>query len=159
MPNVPRGLTLPAGALHALRAAALDTSGGAARLREAGEVAGLALYDDFAARVRASHGVEPEALSLARFVDELTAHLRDGGWGTTRVETESSALRLTADDWVEAEPDADADAPACHFSAGLLAGIFSRVAGAALDVREHTCRSAGAARCEFVVGSRATVNK
>ncbi|AHG90250.1 4-vinyl reductase 4VR [Gemmatirosa kalamazoonensis] len=154
-------LVLPAGALQSLRAAVLDTPRGAERLREAGSVAGLALYDDFAARVRERTGAEPEAMPLDEFTAALAEHLARGGWGDVTIDARRDAdvMRLTSADWVEGEPDADAESPACHFSTGLLAGFFGRAAGTALAVEEVACRSTGAPRCEFVVGSADAVRR
>ena len=151
-----RVLTIPVAALHALRYAALDAPHGDERLHEAGQFAGLALYDDFAAHVRDAHGVEPDTLPLAQFVTELTAHLADRGWGVVQIEAGDDALSLSSTDWIEGEPDAGATRPQCHFSCGVLAGLFGRVAGATVEVTEVACRSAGAERDTFVVGARAT---
>ena len=43
--------------------------------------------------------------------------------------------------------------PSCHVGTGLLAGFFGRVADAPLSVLEVECRSAGANRCRFLIGS------
>ena len=154
-------LVLPAGALRSLRAAVLAAPRGAERLREAGSLAGLALHDDFAARVRERPGGEPEAMPLAEYIAALAEHFARGGWGTVTIDARRDAdvLRLSSDDWVEGEPGADAESPACHFSTGLLAGFFGRAAGSPLAVAEVACRSAGAPRCEFVVGSADAVRR
>ena len=154
MSGVSRSLRLPAGALHGLRAAALAAPDGARRLRDAGDVAGLALFDDFAAHVRETTGAEPEALSIEAFTRELAAHLAARGWGTVEIEPSDDALRVTSADWVEGEPDAGASRPACHFSEGVLCGFFMRAAGEPIAVTQAACRSSGDAACVFVVGGR-----
>jgi hypothetical protein len=152
----PRALTAPAAALHALRGALLAAPDGELQLRDAGYVAGLALYDDFSAEVRDAHtgAPPPDAMPFPRFVAALVAYLDASGWGAARVESRGGTLRLHSADWVEGEPDAGAAYPACHFSTGVLAGFFGRAAGRSLAVLEVACRSAGDARCEFAIGSR-----
>jgi hypothetical protein len=43
--------------------------------------------------------------------------------------------------------------PCCNLSAGMLADFFGRVADAPLAVMEVECRSTGAERCRFLLGS------
>lgn len=157
----PRTLCVPAAALHALRGALLGAAGGELQLRDAGYVAGLAMYDDFAADVRDAEGVEPDALPLPRFTAALGAYLEASGWGAARLHApaDGDLLRVAADDWVEGEAGAGATYPACHFSTGLLAGFFGRAARQSLAVLEVACRSAGAERCEFAVGSREVMDR
>jgi uncharacterized protein len=150
----PRALTVPAAALHALRAALLAAPDGELQLREAGYVAGLAMYDDFAADVRETDDTEPDALPVARFDAALARYLDASGWGLATVDAMRDSVRVSSADWAEGEPDAGAAYPACHFSTGLLAGFFGRASGRSLAALEVACRSCGADRCEFAVGSR-----
>jgi predicted hydrocarbon binding protein len=149
-------VNVPAVVLHALRDAVLAGPDGEQRLRDAGFVAGLALYDAFSATVQASDGVAPTALSFARFADALGRHLADHGWGTVHIAPGPTpdVVHVDASRWVESDAEGESPFPACHFSTGLFAGLFGRAAGAPLAVLEVSCRAAGAATCTFAVGSR-----
>ncbi|MBV9879442.1 MAG: hypothetical protein JO180_03055 [Gemmatirosa sp.] len=155
-----RAVVVPAAALHALRAAVLDGPDGDGRLRDAGYAAGVALFDDFAAEVAHRYGVAPSALPLGAFAAALAEHLEACGWGAVHVAARpgDATIRVSAADWLEGELDAGAPYPACHFSTGLLAGCFGRAAARPLAVLEVACRSAGAQRCEFAVGSAAVLD-
>jgi len=146
---------VPAVVLHALRDAVLAAPDGEARLRDAGFVAGIALHDAFNALVLASDGVEASALPFGRFVRALGRYLTEHGWGTVAIAPVSAdVVHVAASAWIESDGGAANPFPACHFSTGLFAGLFGRVAGAPLAVLEVSCRSAGAATCTFAVGSR-----
>jgi predicted hydrocarbon binding protein len=153
----PTGVVLPLGALAALRGAVLAAPDGQLRLRDAGFVAGGALYDAFAERARERAGYEPTELSLSDFVRELAAFFRAQGWGALDAVAgeEAETVALRAGDWAEADAEAERPAayPACHFSTGVFAGFLARVAGQPLAVLEVHCRAAGDDRCEFLVGS------
>ncbi|MEO7096202.1 MAG: V4R domain-containing protein, partial [Polyangiales bacterium] len=41
----------------------------------------------------------------------------------------------------------------CHFSSGMFSDFFGRLSDAPLAVMEVECRSAGAERCRFLLGS------
>jgi hypothetical protein len=152
-----RSVTLPVGALAALRGAVLAAPDGQLRLRDAGFAAGGALYEAFAERARRRTGREPVALPLPDFAAELGAFFREQGWGAldAAAEPDAETVALAAADWAEAdaEPETPAAYPACHFSTGMFAGFLARVAGRPLAVLETRCRAAGDERCEFVVGS------
>jgi uncharacterized protein len=164
-------LLIPVAALGALRAAVLATPDGELRLRDAGFAAGGALYDAFAAHVRAAGDADPVALPLPDFLRALGAFFGARGWGTLETTAEGDAgasasadpdtVRLAAADWAEAdaEPAGRAPYPACHFSTGLFAGFLARVAGRPLAVLEVRCRAAGDGRCEFVAGSPAVMDR
>ena len=49
--------------------------------------------------------------------------------------------------------------PGCYLSAGMLTEFFARVAGAPVAVMEVDCRSTGAGRCRFIVGSAETIQQ
>jgi hypothetical protein len=149
-------VNVPAVVLHALRDAVLAGPDGEQRLRDAGFVAGLALYDAFSATVQASDGVAATALPFPRFAEALGAYLADHGWGTAHVTPGPSpdVVHVDAARWVESDAESESPFPTCHFSTGLFAGLFGRAAGAPLAVLEVSCRAAGAATCTFAVGSR-----
>ena len=49
--------------------------------------------------------------------------------------------------------------PSCHLTTGMFADLFGRVAGAPVAVLEVECRSTGAPRCRFLVGSPAVMEQ
>jgi predicted hydrocarbon binding protein len=142
--------------LTALRAGLLRDTGAAAAgyLQEAGYAGGGALFEAFR-RWLTSRGLgAPESLSVDGFQREATEFFRLAGWGSLQV----GALRevvatLDSDDWGEATPDGGLEHPSCHLSSGMFADFFGRVADAPLAVMEVECRSAGASRCRFLLGS------
>jgi hypothetical protein len=154
---VTRRLTLPAAALHALRAAVLATPDGELRLRDAGFAAGGALFESFDESTRERAGVDAGALPLGDFLQALSASFAEQGWGALHVTADDAAdtITLAGDDWAEAAAERDGAAayPTCHFSTGMFAGFLARVAGRPLAVLEVRCRAAGAPRCEFIAGS------
>ena len=156
------GVVLPLGALAALRGAVLAAPDGQLRLRDAGFVAGGALYEAFAERERRA-GREPGELALPDFVRELGDFFRTQGWGALEAEAADDAetVALRARDWAEADAEGERPAayPACHFSTGVFAGFLARVAGQPLAVLEVHCRAAGDDRCEFLVGSPAVMDR
>jgi len=158
---VTRTLTIPVAALHALRAAALGAPDGELRLRDAGYAAAAAMYDDFASYLQIGDpdAGPPHLLPFPRFAVAVSDYLEASGWGSAHIEAASQphVVRVSSADWVEAERDANGPYPSCHFTTGLLAGFFGRVAGEPLAVLETSCRSTGAERCEFSIGSRAVM--
>jgi hypothetical protein len=64
-----------------------------------------------------------------------------------------TVVALDSADWSEAEPAAAMPYPSCYYTAGMLADFFGRVADGALGCLEVECRSNGAERCRFVLGS------
>ncbi|MEP6621883.1 MAG: V4R domain-containing protein [bacterium] len=143
-------------ALTALRAALMRDTGYAAAgyLQEAGYAGGPALFEAFRHWL-ASHGAgEPEALSVGAFQDRATEFFRSCGWGSLAVgELYDTVATLDSSDWSEATPGAGLEHPSCHLSSGMFADFFGRVADAPLAVMEVECRSTGAERCRFLLGS------
>ena len=150
----PRTVAVPAEFFAALRLpAGLDTASVEA-LRDAGYTAGAGLCDSFGQWLEARGEVPAEFLPDDRFGALLGEFLAAAGWGTVRVSPLSEAvMAIDTTEWAEAEPSAGAAAPCCHVGTGLLAGFLGKVADAPLSVLEVECRSAGAARCRFLVGS------
>jgi predicted hydrocarbon binding protein len=126
-----------------------------AALQEAGYAAGDELYDGFTGWVAARTGVhDPADLDARHLSDLLAEYFRGLGWGHLRLERlGSGSLTLDSDDWAEADPDANAYAPACHVTAGLLAGFLGRLAEQNVAVMEIECRSRNDQRCRFLAGS------
>jgi predicted hydrocarbon binding protein len=149
-----RMLALPHAALHAVRGALLRVDGGETRLRDAGHSAGLVLYDAFAEWTEARALGAAEELPVTDFADSVAEFFRESGWGTVLVTTTDDGLvALECPAWAEVRAEDAFGFPACHFGTGLFAAFFGRVAERRLAVLETECRSAGAARCRFLVGS------
>lgn len=141
--------------MTALRAALLRDTGPAAAgyLQEAGYAGGGALFDAFRAWVAGRGAEAPEALSIDAFQREATEFFRLSGWGSLHVGAlQDTVATLDSADWGEAAPGT-LDQPSCHVSAGMFADFFGRVADAPLAVMEVECRSAGDARCRWLLGS------
>jgi predicted hydrocarbon binding protein len=149
-------LGLPRAALAALRAALYRDAGptAAAYLQEAGYAGGETLFSSFRGWLGSRGEPAPEELALVRFETLATAYFREAGWGSLGVSSLRSAVAvLDSPDWGEADPASGMDHPACHFSTGMFADFFGRIADAPLAVLEVECRSAGDKRCRFLVGN------
>ena len=148
---------VPRASIGALRTALLRDlgPGAAAYLQEAGYAGGEALYDAFRAWLADAHaGAAPEDLDLDTFRARVGAFFAAAGWGALEVSAVQDAVAaLDADDWAESDAGAGLDHTGCHLSTGMFADFFGRLAGAPLAVLEVECRSAGASRCRFLVGS------
>ena len=143
-------------ALTALRAALIRDTGAnaAAYLQEAGYAGGGALFAAFGQWLDQRGLGTPESLSVDRFQREATEFFRQAGWGSLKVGALHDAVAtLDSTDWGEATPEAPLDYPSCYLSAGMFADFFGRVASAPLAVMEVECRSNGAPRCRWLVGS------
>jgi uncharacterized protein len=143
-------------ALAALRNALMRDAGpsSASWFQEAGYAGGAALFEAFRSWLEARDAGEPEALPLEEFQQLAGEFFRQAGWGSLAVGSLHDAVAtLDSPDWGEASPDAGMEYPCCNLSAGMLADFFGRVADAPLAVMEVECRSAGAERCRFLVGS------
>jgi len=68
-----------------------------------------------------------------------------------------AALAVDSEDWAESDPAATTPGPACHVTAGVLAGMLGRLAGEYVAVMEIECRSRGDERCRFLAGSAETL--
>lgn len=147
--------------LLALRSALFRDVGpnAAALLQEAGYAGGQALYDAFA-RWLASRGLSaPEDLAAAEFALRATEFFRDTGWGAIEIGALESVATVDSPDWAESDPAYPLEFPGCYYTAGVLADFFGRLAGQPLAVMEVECRSMGAPRCRFLVGSGDTMQK
>jgi divinyl protochlorophyllide a 8-vinyl-reductase len=147
-----RALCAPAAMVGALRAAVLADPRGQRRLREAGVVAGRALWDAFAAWAATQGSADPAELPLAGFAALLARYTRGTGWWRLELHASEGAAVLEAHEWAEAALAPGAPGPACHFSTGLVGAFFGRLAGAPLGVTEVACAAAGAPACRFRLG-------
>ena len=145
-------VAIPAASLAHLRAV-VTRDGDPAPLQEAGYAAGEGLYEAFAGRLGARGLGAPESLDVATAQLEAAAFFREAGWGEIQFSSLGVVVALDSTAWQEADAGATAMHPSCYFSTGLLAGFFGRLADAPLAALEVECRSTGAPRCRFLLGS------
>ena len=149
-------LAITRDALTALRAALMRDTGpaSAAYFQEAGYAGGGALFEAFRQWLASRGAGSPESLSVDGFTREATEFFRRTGWGSLQVGAlHDTVATLDSVDWGEATPESALEHPGCHLSSGMFADFFGRVADAPLAVMEVECRSAGAQRCRFLLGS------
>jgi predicted hydrocarbon binding protein len=146
----PPELAIPVASLAALRRALAEEAGAdtAARaLAAAGHAAGTALFSQLSPD-------DISAVSEASYWRKLSQMLRARGWGTlVHSEVHHGVGALTATDWVEADEEAQANRPSCHFTTGMLANLLGNTARSPVTVLEVECRSRGDAHCRFLFGS------
>jgi uncharacterized protein len=143
-------------ALSTLRASLLRDAGPAAAgyLQEAGYAGGAAVFDAFRTWLQERGHGSPESLGVDEFAVRASEYFHDLGWGSIRLGALRDAVAtLDSTDWGEADPTGGLDQPACHLSTGMFADFFGRIADTPLAVMEVECRSAGDARCRFLLGS------
>jgi uncharacterized protein len=143
-------------ALAALRNALMRDAGlsSAGWFQEAGYAGGAALFEAFRGWLSARGAGAPESLPLEEFQRLAGEFFSQTGWGSLSVGTLHEAVAtLDSPNWGESSPGAGMEYPCCNLSAGMLADFFGRVADAPLAVMEVECRSSGAERCRFLLGS------
>ncbi len=155
-----QSVTLGARSLHQLRAA-LERSLGvqaAPLLQEAGFAGGEAMAEGLRAAVSDRYGVgDPSDLDAEYLGEALSAFFAERGWGSLTVtQLGGSVLAVDAADWAESAPGGG-PYPSCHLSSGLLADLFSRLAGGQFAAMEVECRSRGDARCRFLLAAPETL--
>ncbi len=152
-----RGVTLAC-----LSASASGEADAVDALREAGYAGGQAVYEAFeqwiAEALPATSGETSRPipdLTMQEFGDLAGEYFRAAGWGSVEFEAEhqEGVAKLSMENCWESDKDAEASAPACHVTTGMLAAFFGRVAGYPVAVMESECRSAGAERCRFLLGN------
>jgi uncharacterized protein len=155
-------VALTRASLARLRAALVRDAGPAAAtyLQEAGYAGGEALSASFAAWCH-DRGIDaPEDLDVSTFEQRASEYFRDAGWGSLSIGSLRDAVAtLDSPDWGEADPDSALDHPGCHLTTGMFADFFGRIADHPVAVLEVECRSAGAARCRFLIGSAAVMTQ
>lgn len=153
-------VTVGTRSLHQLRTA-LERSLGvqaAPLLQEAGFASGEAMSEGLAEWVREEYGVDrPQDLDAEYLGQALSGFFEAEGWGALTIDRLGPAV-LTADaaNWAESRPGSG-QYPSCHLSAGLLADVFSRLAGSQFAAMEVECRSRGDSRCRFLLASPETL--
>ncbi len=156
----PQTLTLGRRSLHQLRSA-LERSLGvqaAPLLQEAGFASGEAMTGELQDYVREHFGVQrPQDLDEAFFGQALSGFFAARGWGALTVgDLGAAVVTVDAIQWAEAAPGGG-PYPSCHLSAGLLADIFSRLAGGQFAAMEVECRSRGDHHCRFLLAGPETL--
>lgn len=154
-------VALPRQSLAALRSALMRDLGGgyATYLQEAGYAGGDAIFASFREWL-AARGGNADGVGFAEFQGLAAEFFRDTGWGTLEIGTLSDVvITLDSADWAEADPTLNIGFPACYYSMGLLADFFGRMAAAPLACYEVECRSNGAARCRFLLGSAEVIGQ
>ncbi len=158
--DTPRPLHIGVEAMHALRTTLERETGqrAATILQETGFAAGDAFYTGLRDYVKETYGVaKAEALDGQYLSEALSGYLHDAGWGDVSVEQLGSAvLAVDSPNWAESRKGG-ATYPACHFSTGSFADLFTRLGGSQTAVIEVECRSKGDDRCRFLVGSPETL--
>lgn len=147
---------VPHASLRALRAALVRDLGDgfAGVLQESGYAGGEAVFGAFREWCGENSLDAPEKLPLSLFQANAARFFAEAGWGTVSISPLGDAVvALDASDWSEADPAAAMPYPSCYYSAGMLADFFGRVADGQLGCMEVECRSNGAARCRFILGS------
>lgn len=147
---------VPHTSLRALRAALVRDLGDgfAGILQEAGYAGGESVFTAFRDWCGTQGIGAPESLAMSRFQDAAARFFAEAGWGTLTVTPlGDKVVALDSGDWSEADPAAAMPYPSCYYSVGLLADLFGRVADGQLGCMEVECRSNGADRCRFLLGS------
>ncbi|MDE3173719.1 MAG: hypothetical protein KGN74_11655 [Gemmatimonadota bacterium] len=149
-------LALTRDTLATLRQALFRDLGGdaAGYLQEAGYAGGATLFEAFT-RWAADRGYgAPEAMAASDFPRHATEFFGDLGWGSLALGTlHDTVATLDSADWGEADPTAGMELPGCHVTTGMFVDFFGRLAGTPMAVMEVECRSMGAPRCRFLLGS------
>ena len=123
-------------------------------LRDAGYLAGSALFDSFAQWLEERGERAPAELNENQFGPLVSAFFAASGWGELVITGVSEAvMAIDAHDWCEADREGTRDLAGCHISTGLFAGFFGRLAEAPLAVLEVECSSCGQGRCRFLMAS------
>jgi len=153
-------MAMPRESLLALRGALVRDLGpnAASYLQEAGYAGGPTLHEAFA-RWLEQRGLDtPEALPTHEFGRRATEFLRDAGWGSIALGTlHEGVATIDSEDWAEADERTLLEFPGCHMTTGMFADFFGRLAGSEVAVMEVECRSMGAPRCRFLMGSPAVM--
>jgi predicted hydrocarbon binding protein len=142
--------------LAALQAALFRDLGAnaATYLQESGYAGGSALFAAFSAWLALRGDSSVESLPANEFATYATAFFEDAGWGSLEMGTLREFLAtIDSADWAEADPQIGLEFPGCHLTTGVFADFFGRIAGAPVAVMEVECRSMGAERCRFLLGS------
>lgn len=147
---------IPHSSLRTLRASLVRDLGDgfAGVLQEAGYAGGESVLAGMTQWCAANGLGAPESLPYAQFQQAAARFFSETGWGNVTLEPlGDAAVAFDAAEWAESDPAAGMPYPSCYYTAGMLADVFGRVAGTPMGCLEVECRSAGAARCRFLLAS------
>lgn len=142
--------------LVSLCAALLRENGSQAamHLQNAGYAGGATLFEAFSKWLLARGYGAPEAQPASLFGQRATQFFGELGWGSLDLGTVAdSVASVDSVNWAESDPSSALEFPGCYLTTGLFADFFGRLAGSPVAVMEVECRSAGAARCRFLIAS------
>jgi predicted hydrocarbon binding protein len=128
-------------------------------LQEAGIAGGPGLFDTFTKWLSDRGYSAPDTLGATDFADRATEFFKDAGWGSISVGALDTVATIDSSDWAEGDPNFPLEFPGCYYSTGVFADFFGRLAGEPLAVMEVECRSRGAERCRFLIGSEETMQR
>jgi hypothetical protein len=159
--SVPPLVGLPRTSLGALRGALLRDAGWqyVGWLSEMGWAGGADALQAFSSWLAANGEVRAvQSLDPATFQRQAAQYFAASGWGTLDIGTLGPGLlTLDSSDWAEADPHAALPYPGCYVSGGLFGAFFSALGGVTLTALEVECRSTGAPRCRWLLGSPAAI--
>jgi len=142
--------------LNALRATLFRDLGGTAAtyLQDAGFTGAAQIYAAFERWLQARGGPSADQLTPDDFASNAADFFAASGWGTLQFSTgENGVAVIDSTDWAESVPADGSELSGCYFTTGLLADFFGRITAAQVSVMETECRSMGAPRCRFIVGT------
>ena len=128
--------------------------GAATYLQEAGYSGAGPVYDAFAHWLTAHNLGTPDEIVASDFDTKASAFFADTGWGSLTLGSLGHGIAtIDSTDWAEADPAHTLDFPGCYYTTGVFADFFGRLVDGPVAVMEVECRSMGAERCRFLVGS------
>src|SRR4051812_26643737 len=148
--------------LNALRASLFRDLGGTAAtyLQDAGYSGAAQIYAAFENWLRAQGGPPPDSLSLDDFGQTVSEFFVASGWGTLDFSPgENGVASIETSDWAEGVVADGSEMSGCYFTTGVLADFFGRIVDGQVSVMETECRSMGAPRCRFLIGTPAKLQE
>jgi predicted hydrocarbon binding protein len=148
--------------LNALRASLFRDLGGTAAtyLQDAGYSGAGPVYEAFENWLAVQGGPPPESLSLDDFGHSVSDFFAASGWGTLEFSPgENGVATVATTDWAEGVAADGSQLSGCYFTTGVLADFFGRIVDGQVSVMEAECRSMGAPRCKFLIGTPAKLQE
>ena len=130
-------------------------------LQEAGFSSGDDVFEAFRHWLGEHASVDrPEDLDAEFLGEMLSRFFSELGWGTLSIErVGQAALAIDAANWIEnvRGDSEDLTGPVCHFSTGLFAAFFGRLADNVVAVMEVEAPEGEPGTCRFLLGSPETL--
>lgn len=142
--------------LNALRASLFRDLGGTAAtyLQDAGYTGAAQIYEAFEGWLKARGGPAASDLTPEDFGRNVADFFAASGWGTLEFSVgDNGVATIESTDWAESITADGSELSGCYFTTGVLADFFGRITDAQVSVMEAECRSMGAARCKFLIGT------